>query len=139
MRFFRHEPPIEPTREPTAFERQTALIARFDALCAAVSAKGAHFRRDFGHWVRLRLADGTHLELDSYGRNLMLKEGSGEYPGGDQGFFGGFTGRDLYKIGGHFGSPVVYVDDAKLAELEAAVAVASDQRAEGDPTLRSGA
>lgn len=132
MRPFRREPAPEPAPAPTAYEVKAARVARFDALCHAVFLKGAHFRRDFGDWVRLRLADGTYLELDSYGRNLMVKEGSGEYPPDSEGHYGGFVGRNLYKVGIHFGSPEVYVDDAVLAALAASVATAPDQGAEGD-------
>ena len=138
MRFFRREePPVpEPAREPTAYERQMARQARYDALCHAIFVKGAHFRRDFGHWVRLRLPDGTYLQLDSYGRNLMRKEGSGEYPGGNEGYYGGFAGKDIAYIGSHFGEPAsVKPDDAALAALEAAVAAAPDQVDEGDPRV----
>lgn len=144
MKFFRRDPaePV-PTPEPSPWEQAEArrtLVARrqarFDALCHAIFLKGAHFRRDFGDWVRLRLDDGTYLQLDSYGRNLMRKDGSGDYPAGTAGYYGGFTGRELGYVGSHFGEPAtVRVSDEELDSLEAAVARAPDQVHEGDPKV----
>jgi hypothetical protein len=106
---------------------QTAdRISAFDRLCALVAARGAHFDRDFGHWVRLRLADEQFLELDSYGHNLLLKQGSGDYLG----IYAGFAGSTLEWIGSHFGPPTVRATMLRIAELNSAVGAAPEQRAE---------
>lgn len=138
MKFFRRTPLPEPAAPvSSAAERAAALVEQFDALCRLVNEKGAHFRRDFGHWVRLRLADERFLELDSYGRNLGLKAGSGEY--GRDGYYIGFVGAKLKYLGTRFGAPEIHASVVELKELTAAAQVAPDQEIEGDPRLRHSA
>lgn len=135
MKFFRRTPLPEPVvPAPSAAERQAALVAQFDALCQLVNEKGAHFRRDFGHWVRLRLAGERFLELDSYGHNLGLKVGSGEY--GRDGYFVGFEGSKPQYLGTHFGAPSVHATADELDELTVAAQAAVDQHTGSDPQLR---
>lgn len=105
---FRRRPVAPPApAELSPWQREQKRVARYDLLCHLVFERGEHFRRDFGDWVRLRLepAGGLFLELDSYGHNLGVKRGSGEYVEGTQGYYGGFTGAPVSRIGSHFGAP----------------------------------
>ena len=135
MRFFHREPAPPPAApEPTAHELRQRLVARYDALAHEVFLRGAHFPKDHGDWVRLRLGGDLFLELDSWGRHLTLKSGSGEY--GRDSVVLGFEGSKEERIGGHFGEATIAVDAARLEALMAAVLATPDQNADGHPRLR---
>jgi hypothetical protein len=135
MRFFRREDPgPPPAPAPSAHELRTQLVARYDALCHEVFVRGAHFPKDHGDWVRLVLPDGQFLELDSWGRHLTLKSGSGEYT--PESVVLGFAGAKVERIGGHFGEPTIPVSVARIEQLMAHVLATADQNAESHPRLR---
>jgi hypothetical protein len=118
--FRRRQPAAIPPPPPeTTWQRAQRNVARYDLLCQLVFERGEHFRRDFGDWVRLRLepVGGLYLELDSYGRNLGLKRGSGEYKQGSEGYYGGFQGAKVERIGGHFGAPSIHANPDRIEEL----------------------
>ena len=135
MRFFRREDPgSPPAPAPTAAELRAQLVARYDALCHEVFLRGAHFPKDHGDWVRLRLGGDLFLDLDSWGRHLTLKSGTGAYT--RDSVVLGFEGTKVERIGGHFGEATIGVTAERLEELMTTVLATPDQNAEGHPRLR---
>ena len=99
-----------------------SLEQRYRDLVSAVHARGEHFRKPHGEWIRLRLddtPDGPFLQLDSWNRQLTLKRGPGEHS-----YHGGFEPihRCDEVLGINFGGFTLYVSPERLATYERLVA-----------------